>query len=81
MDDKLKAFGFTQWKVTDTMKTDKEIISFLEVCEEEDDDGTLLLRAIDRIAREKDMALIDAMVKYGVSAKLNRHHQPVSVHA
>lgn len=67
---KYEKLGFKRWSITETRKTDEEIISFLKVCAEEDEDGTLLLHAIDRIATEKGMTLLDAMIKYGVRATL-----------
>ncbi len=68
MSDIDKKYGIKTWKLTDSMESEEELLEYLEECAKEDDGGTLLLRAIGRIAREK------GMTKLSKATGMSREH-------
>mgnify|MGYP006873150423 CR=1 FL=1 len=74
-----KKFGITPWRITED-KTDDDIIELLEYIASENDPA-LLLHAIDKIASEKGLKLIDAMTKYGVRLQfVGKQNHPATTH-
>ena len=51
-----KKYGIKEWKLTDSMESEEELLEYHEECAKEDDGGALLLHAIGKIAREKGMS-------------------------
>jgi probable addiction module antidote protein len=72
--------GFSKWDVTDYLKTDEDIILFLEACfEEAGDDAAFIAAALGEIARARGMASIaeaTGLTREGLYRTLSKQGNP-----
>jgi probable addiction module antidote protein len=72
--------GFSKWDVTDYLKTDEDIILFLEACfEEAGDDAASIAAALGEIARARGMASIaeaTGLTREGLYRTLSKQGNP-----
>ena len=71
---------FTKWDVTDYLKTDEDIILFLEACfDEGGDDAAFIAAAIGEVARARGMASIaeaTGLTREGLYRTLSKQGNP-----
>jgi probable addiction module antidote protein len=72
--------GFSKWDVTDNLKTDEDIILFLEACfEEAGDDAAFIAAALGEIARARgmtDIAEATGLTREGLYKTLSKDGNP-----
>ncbi len=71
---------FSKWDVTDNLKSDEDIILFLEACfEEAGDDATFIATALGEVARAKgmsDIAEATGLTREGLYKTLSKNGNP-----
>ena len=72
--------GFSRYDVTDHLKTEEEVVAFLEACfEEAGDDAAFIAAALGEIARARGMAEIAAatgLTREGLYRTLSKDGNP-----
>jgi probable addiction module antidote protein len=72
--------GFSKWDVTDNLKTDEDIILFLEACfDEAGDDAAFIAAALGEVARARGMASIaeaTGLTREGLYRTLSKQGNP-----
>ena len=72
--------GFSKWDVTDYLKTDEDIILFLEACfDEAGDDAAFIAAALGEVARARGMASIaeaTGLTREGLYRTLSKQGNP-----
>lgn len=72
--------GFSRYDVTDHLKTEEDIVAFLEACfEEAGDDATFIAAALGEIARARGMAEIataTGLTREGLYRTLSKDGNP-----
>jgi probable addiction module antidote protein len=73
--------GFSEWSLLDDLKTGKDFQRFLSLCFEEDPgDGSLILAALEHIARAKggmqELAEKTGMTRQGLYKSLSKKGNP-----
>jgi probable addiction module antidote protein len=77
---KRKKETFTRYETADYLKSDKEIVAYLEACmEEADDDAAFIAHALGNIARARGMAWLakeTGLTREGLYKALNKDSNP-----
>jgi probable addiction module antidote protein len=72
--------GFSKWDVTGNLKTDEDIILFLEACfDEAGDDAAFIAAALGEVARARGMASIaeaTGLTREGLYRTLSKQGNP-----